>query len=249
MTNQIEVTGMILSAGPIGEYDRRLVILTRERGKISAFAKGARKPNSALVGQTGPFTFGRFTLYEGRSSYTVVSIQVDNYFEELRFDIEGAYYGLYFLDLIYYYTREGTDESMPLGLLYQTLKALVKENIPNALVRSIFELKLITIEGEGPQVFSCVITEKEIKEEAFFSVIQGGIVSKEAANQVGDCFPIETSTLYALQYIAGSRLEKLYTFLVTPKVLEELQMICKRYLTYYIDKKFKSLDILETIIS
>ena len=104
------VTGMIIGAVPIGEYDRRLVLLTKERGKITAFARGARKPNSRFVASTNLFCFGTFKLYAGRDSYTLSETEISNYFEELRMDFEGAYYGMYFLEIADYYTRENNDE-------------------------------------------------------------------------------------------------------------------------------------------
>ena len=97
MQEYTQITGMVLKAEPIGEYDRRIVILTKEKGKISAFARGARKQGSRLLAATNPFSFGEFKLYAGRSSYNVMEASISNYFEGLREDFEGAYYGMYFL--------------------------------------------------------------------------------------------------------------------------------------------------------
>lgn len=148
MQEFVFVTGMILRAEPIGEYDRRLVILTKEKGKISAFAKGARRSTNKLVGSTDMFCFGEFKLYPGKESYSVVDIKVKNYFEELRSDLNGAMYGMYFLEVLEYNTRENNDEADLLKLLYQSLRAITSEVFDNKLVKAIFEIKTMSLMGE-----------------------------------------------------------------------------------------------------
>ena len=245
--NQIVLTGMVLSTMPVGEYDRRVVILTREQGKISAFAKGSRRPNSPLMGAVNPFSFGKFTMYEGRSSYTIQSADISNYFAELRSDIVGAYYGFYFLEFADYYTKEFNDEREMLGLLYQSMRALLNPHIPNLLIRYIFELKALCINGQGPQVFQCVLCgDKE--RPAVFSARKGGLVCSECAGDVKDGIVLDSSTLFCMQFIESSKLEKLYTFNVTDQVLDQLGTVMKRLMDIYVDKKFKSLEILETLL-
>lgn len=148
MREQISVTGMVLRASPVGEYDRRLVILTCERGKITAFARGARRPGSQLMACSGPFVFGKFLLYEGRDAYTLSGAEVQNYFREIAGDMEAACYGSYFLEFADYYGRENVESVESLKLLYQSLRALLKQAIPNRLVKPVFELKLMEINGE-----------------------------------------------------------------------------------------------------
>ncbi len=245
--NQIVLTGMVLSVAPVGEYDRRVVILTKEQGKISAFAKGARRPNSPLVGAANPFSFGEFTMYEGRSSYTIQSAHILNYFSELREDITAAYYGFYFLEFANYYTKEFNDEREMLKLLYQTMKALTNQHISNRLIRYIFELKAFCINGEGPQVFRCVVCGNHTR-PLVFSAKQGGMVCCECGREVSDGIRLDNSTLYTMQFVESSTIEKLYTFTVSDEVLDKFAKVMERYRLLYVDKRFKSLEILETLI-
>jgi len=152
MQDHVTVTGMIIKAVPMGEYDRRIVLLTKERGKISAFVKGARRQNSRFVASTNLFCFGTFRLYEGRTSYSLQDAEISNYFEDLRNDFEGAYYGMYFLEIADYYCRENNDEKEMLKLLYQSLRALLSSSIPHKLTRCIFEIKAVAVNGEFPGV-------------------------------------------------------------------------------------------------
>ncbi len=246
MGGTIAVIGMVLSAMPIGEYDKRLVILTRERGKISAFAKGARRINSSFMAGSRPFSFGEFELYEGRSSYTVSSMCISNYFEDLSSDVMGALYGFYFLELAEYFTRENVDESKMLKLLYQSFRALLNQNIPNELVKVVYELKAMAINGEYPQVFSCM--ECGEKEGPFwFSVEKWGILCKECSGFIKGKIEISGTALYTMQFIITSSIEKLYTFNLSDNILQELKEIVGLIYRRNIDRNMKSLEILKSM--
>ena len=148
MREQIKVTGMVLSAMSVGEYDKRVVLLTAERGKISGFVRGARRTGSMLMAGSRPFSFGVFTLYGKKDSYVISAMEINNYFAELAADIDGAYYGFYFMEVAGYLGTENANETEMLKLLYYSLKALINESLPNVLVRRIFELKMMVLNGE-----------------------------------------------------------------------------------------------------
>ena len=243
MGQRITVTGMVISTMPISEYDKRIVILTKERGKITAFARGARRPNSTLLAATNPFAFGEFEVFEGKSSYNVSKASIHNYFRELTMDVEAAYMGFYFLEFADYYCQENNDEKEMLKLLYQSLRALTSPKFKKELVRVIYELKALTINGEGPSVFSCMHC-RDRENLTHFSVRRGGTFCPKCKSGQGTV-SISDSARYTMQYIVSGTVEKLYTFRVSEEVLQELQSIMKEYLSYYVKHKFKSLQVLE----
>lgn len=244
MGQNITVTGMVLNAMPVGEYDKRITVLTKERGKITAFARGARRPSSQLLAATNPFSFGEFEVFEGRSSYTMVRATIHNYFRELAMDLDATYYAFYFLEFADYYCQENNDEREMLKLLYQSLRALESPAYDNRLVRLIFELKALAISGEAPNVFSCLACGAK-EHVCYFSVKKGGALCETCQREEKDAVCLDESTMYTMQYIISARIEKLYTFTVSDKVLFELQKVMHEYQRVYVAHVFKSLKILE----
>lgn len=152
MRDFVLLTGMVLKTSPVNDYDRRLVILTKERGKITVFARGARRQGSRYLAATNPFSFGQFKLFEGKDAYNLGECEISYYFDELRTDYEGMCLGSFFLEYADYYTRENNDEVMMLKLLFQSIRAIIKNTIDNRLVRVIFEIKAMCVNGEFPGI-------------------------------------------------------------------------------------------------
>ena len=187
MREEIQVTGIILYATLVKEYDKRLVILTKERGKITVFANGARKAVSQLRAASQSFVMGTFTVFPGRDSYTLVKAEVREYFSGLPLDIEG----------------------------------------------------------QGIHAYTCVRCNK--KELKYFNAKAGGLLCEACGKELKLTRTVSETLIYTLQYIQSADLTKLYAFQLSEEAMAELKYVADRFREAYIDRKFKSLEILSSL--
>ena len=166
---------------------------------------------------------GSFELYQGKSSYNLRHAKINEYFTSLSQDIDLTYYGFYFLEMCRYFSRENVEAKDMLNLLYFSLKALEKGQVDNQLIRSIFELKMLDING------ICPAGEKIINPDERFSI------GKE----------LDPSTAYAIKFVLYSGPDKLYTFKLSERVMEEFIGVVSHLTLLLIDHKFKSLEFLD----
>lgn len=219
MHDNIVVQGIVLDTSLIKEYDKRLVILTSKLGRITVFANGARRKNSALTAASQKFVMGEFTVRpSGQNAYSLVSASIKDTFLELSYDLEKMAYASYACELAGYFTREGMSALDELNLLYVTFKAILNEAPSISLIKSAFEIKLLDIEGLASL-------------EAFTG---GKFISPDTAN--------------IINYILSREISELYSFDVGDKIRVELEKLTDKYLKTQCDRHFKSLDILKPLV-
>ena len=223
--DEIITPGIILSVMPIGEYDRRAEILSSDLGRISAFARGARKPGSSLVSVTRAFAFGKFRLYRGKSSYTLLSAEITTWFDRLTEDLDQACYGFYFLEVARYFSRENVESSEMLKLLYFSLRALDLKSVSNRLVRCIYDLKMLDLNGLCPSADR---------------LLSGTGVYSFAKDLSSGC-------IRAYHYVTEEPVGKLFTFTLSDEVLKEFELVTKQLMRQSTDREFKSELLLGTV--
>ena len=218
--DEIKTRGIVLDNAPQNEYDKRLVILTTDLGRITVFANGARRSGSRFAAVSQKFVMAEITLRPGRNAYTLTKAVIIRPFLELSADLTKMCYASYMCELTAYYTREGLAAKDELNLLNVSFVALLGSGLSEQLIRCIFECKLLDIEGEGFQI-------EEYKKH-------GGVLSPTAE--------------YTIGYILSRELTELYDFDLKPEILDEISDIIFRYTKKHCDYKFKSLDILSTLM-
>ncbi len=181
-----------------GESDRRVVLLTREQGKIVVFVRGARKSSSRNSSMTEPLMLSSVQVQEGKTAKYVAQAQVINAYPGLRTDYNRISAGLALAELYAAIVPEGLPQEELFELLVISIEVLVKHSDP-CLALTWAQLKLIEAEGHLPIFDRCVICSKPVTANpAWASPHAGGNLCAGHALQYTDRFQARAEALIGL---------------------------------------------------
>lgn len=213
---------------PFGEADRLITLLTWERGKISAVARGARKVKSKLAAGVDLFTYGEYTLYRGRNLDTITGQSVKEYFPRFRASTQLYPYALHLAELAdrLISGEEPCRESCQLLLAGWRLLA---EGVDPELLCRAYELKLLALGGYRPGLDGCVACGSP--EAGYFNAGHGGLL----CGSCGGGIRLNAGTVALAGRLLATPLEKVKLIRYWPAQLMELAQITSAFLRYHLD--------------
>ena len=171
MTQQQYVTeAVVLSVRDLGEADRLAVLFSREIGKLSAAAYGARRPRSRFAGAVQSFAQVSLSLIPGRTLDTIGQCEVKRSFRELREDIQLMTYAAFLTELVSELWPDRSPEPSAYDVLMGSLSLLSERN--PRLVSLAAAWQLLALAGFHPEYERCVACGQVLILPAFFMMMQ-----------------------------------------------------------------------------
>lgn len=240
-----KIQGIVIKEVNTGEADKIINIFAKDRGLVSAYAKGARRPRSRLIAGTQLLCFSSFVMFKGREINNISSCDLIEAFYDIRNNMEKLTYAAYMLELINDVLQENQSANRLLRLFLNTLHFLSNSEKSPELVTRIFELRFITLMGYAPVTDRCASCGSPCNCDRF-SFKMSGLVCKNCTDRE-DAIEISEGTAKAVKHIVKSSMSDLFAFEVSPRVLEELEMINRRYIREKLEKDYKRLDFLKKV--
>lgn len=234
----LKTKGIIISENFVNDYDKMLVMLTSELGKISCSAKGARKNKSALLASTQFLCFGEYILYKNPTSdiYSVNSCDIIEVFYNIRIDLDKLEKVSEITKIIHKVATENDDNYKLLQLYLNTLYVISEKDKNMDLIISTFKMRLLAILGYAPNITKCVEcgTSEDLN---FFSFKSNGFKCSNCAKQDIGGMNILEVTKNAIQYSILSEAKKLYSFDIPTEAVKEFKTVVDIYFKLIIDNE------------
>jgi DNA repair protein RecO (recombination protein O) len=147
---------LVLDVRDLHDRDRIVTFLTRERGKKSGVARGARTRHSRFAGQLQPLAKAQITWFEkeGRDLVRISAVDLVRPVHRLQADLEGILLGSYLADHMLEFAQEDESSDLLFRLLDSTLEALLTGADQDVAARY-FECWMLRLAGIFPSPDAC----------------------------------------------------------------------------------------------
>ena len=238
-----QAEALILRTYKLGEADRIVVFLTRDRGKKRGVARGARRAKSRYTGALEPMTRAGVAYYE-REQRDLVRL---NFVEPTRSPLSAAsgdalgHVG-YFAELI----DEWAPEAHADERLYRLGSSVVDAIAVGAPVESLaryFEYWLLRLQGVYPSVRRCPSCGGALAGGAAMPARETAFVCRGCAPPGGGTL-LSAEAMTFLHTATACAPENLEALTLGPRAARELETAHRRLIQEYLEKELKSARVL-----
>ena len=152
---KFQTDGLIIREQNIGENDRLVWVLTRSNGVVKAFARGAKKLDSAKCSATSLLSYSRLTLYKSRENYIVGDAKTLRIFSKLRHDVRKMCLVQYFCEIARHICPREQPADEFLRLFLNSVYLLSENKRGELLVKACFEMRYMCMAGYKPDLLMC----------------------------------------------------------------------------------------------
>ncbi len=247
-SRSIRTEAVVLRQKNFGEADRILTLFTARLGKLSAIAKGVRRPGSRTGGHLDLYQRTDILLAKGRNLYIITQAEVIDGYRAVREDLARVSYASYCAELLDRFTVEEGEAQPPLyDLLTDTLSRLAET--PNlALATRYFELQLLALVGFRPDLHTCVIGGETVQaEDQFFSAAEGGVVCPTDGPERPGAVPLSLAALKVLRHLQRSPYDVVQRLQLGQAVHREVELVMERYISTILERRLKSADFVRRV--
>lgn len=191
---------IVIRRYPLGEADRLVAFYTREFGRLTGVAKGARRPRSRFGGALELFTQGQLLFFESERWELV---RVDHFdilspFVRVRESLPRLGQGAWVVECVARLTAERDPHASFYGLLVRTLGALERSIMPER-VRLAFMLRAMDLLGYRLRLDRCCQCGRPPGPAPRLDFTAGGLVCGECAWLPGDSVPLSGAAVAVLR--------------------------------------------------
>jgi DNA repair protein RecO (recombination protein O) len=241
----IKTRGIVIRKSNLGEADRILTILTSDRGKIRVVAKGVRRTKAKLSGWLDMFADNQLELAEGRNLDIVTGATAVRQIMTDKLTLQQTGLMYYFCELVDKLIEETHDVPEVFGLLQESLLAVADEVLSLNILKTYFEIKLLTGLGLSPELYRCVVSGQELNEEdrLYFSYRLGGVFC-DGKNQDDFAPEISKDGIKLLRLLQRYPLDTIGKVKVTDETVEEVSRLMSEFVEFVTDRRIRSLRVL-----